>query len=119
MEAQNFEGAPERSPEVVPSTAPNDIECTTVASIEQSNSESQEILQAEALDPPLYDFLPPLQHSCELIKGLLISYLHVAVCQLRLKLSRLSHLRQPMLVHSCSTPGKNQSHHNTPDTCAA
>lgn len=56
MEAQHSEDATERSPEVVPSTAPNDIECTTPANIEQSSFEAQEILQAEALDPPLYDF---------------------------------------------------------------
>ena len=46
--------ATERSCDNVPSAAPSDTECQTPVDLEQSSSDVQEILQAEALDPPLY-----------------------------------------------------------------
>ena len=103
--------ASKQSSDNVPSAAPSGIECQTPVDLEQSRFDAQEILQAEALDPPWYELLL-LQHSSELINCVLTSY-HVAVCQLRVMLNRLSRPVYTMPVHSCSIPGKRKSYDKT------
>lgn len=107
--------ATERSSDNVLSAAPSDIECQTPVDLEQSSSDAQEILQAEALDPPVYELLL-LQHSSVLINRVhepcAHEGCHLAACQLRVMLNRLSHPGQTLPVHSCSTPGKHNLHKN-------
>lgn len=43
----------ERSSNIVPSAALSDIECQTPVELQHISSDAQEIVQAEALDPPV------------------------------------------------------------------
>ena len=108
-----------RSSDKVASAAPSDIECKALVDAEHSSSDAQEIMNAEGLDPPVYD-LCLLQQSTELINCVLMSY-YDAVCQLSLVRKRVSHPGLTLSVHSCSTPGKHNSYDKATYTrsCAA